>query len=325
MAKQNINQEVIDQLLVEVTGEIAEYLRKDEADLRKAASDESPASPDEESEGSEGPAATAAPSDDDGGSAPAEASAPDDGGGAPPMGDEGSAAPEMSGAPDQAAQGQGDIAPAPTVDGLQAEYMQLDPEALKMHYLACKGALMAQMGAGPEASAPAAPGAQAPAASAPAAPPAAPEASAPMAMAEAVPSGKELPGDESANGGEIEKGKALGKSESAAEIAKLKTDLAKSEADRAAQEEQLLELALKLTAPLRKSIKGVSDLAFIPKEGTPDKKSPAEGLSKNEIVAKLREKSRSVTLKKSDRDKINQFTCGVEGVTVKDIEHLLAE
>lgn len=312
MAKENINQDVLDQLLVEVTGEIAEYLRKDEAALRKAVDEDGAPAPDEESEGSEGPAAPMESSA--GGETPPEMG--DDGMGAPdgsPMMDEASAAPEGT-----AAHEGGEIEPAPSVEGLQSEYMKLDPEALKMHYLACKEALMAQMGAGPEASAPPAPEASV----APPAPPA-PAPAAPAFKAEAVPSGKEMSSEEEANGGEVEKGKALGKSEANAEIVALKQRLAKSEADKSAIEAQALELAVKLTAPLRKSIKGLSDLQFVPKEVSTEKKSPSQGLSKNEIVSKLREKARTETLKKSDRDLINQYTVGM--LDVSKIEYLLVD
>lgn len=303
-----ISAEILDQMMAEVTAEVAEYLQQDVSALRKAVEDDAA---DDESEGSEGPSA---PPDEESSApdagmeaSPGEESAPDS-----PMMDEASAAPEGS-----AAHEGGEIEPAPSVEGLQAEYMKLDPEALQMHYIACKGALMASMGegqpdmgAGPEASAGAPP---------PAAPPPAPEASAPMAMGE-MSAGKEITNTD-ANGGEIEKGKSLGKSEMVAakdaEIASLKDQLKKNE-------EAVIELALQLTKPLRKSVKGLSDLAFIPKTETENPKK-VETLSKSEIVSKLREKSRTPNLKKSDRDLINQFTCGVEGVTVKDIEHLLKE
>lgn len=309
-----ISAEILDQMMAEVTAEVAEFLQQDAGALRKAIDGDDAA--DDESEGSEGPAASPEESSAPEASADeapgAEASMGDE---APaddsPMMDEASAAPEGS-----AAHEGGEIEPAPTVEGLQAEYMKLDPEALKMHYLACKSALMASMGegqpdmgAGPDASAGAPP---------PAAPPAAPEASAPMAMGE-MSAGKEISNTDG-NGGEVEKGK-MGKSEGFAakdaEIASLREQLKKNE-------EAVLELAMQLTKPLRKSVKGLSELAFIPKDA-PEKKSKVETLSKSEIVSKLREKSRTEGLKKSDRDLINKFTCGVEGVTVKDIEHLLTE
>lgn len=307
-----ISAEILDQMMAEVTAEVAEYLQQDVSALRKAAEDDSA---DDESEGSSGPAAppveeSSAP--DAGAAEAAEASAGEDSAPDSPMMDEASAAPEGS-----AAHEGGEIEPAPSVEGLQAEYMKLDPEALQMHYIACKGALMASMGGGQ----PAAPGPEASAgAPPPAAPPPAPEASAaPMAMGE-MSAGKQITNTD-ANGGEVEKGKSLGKSEMAAEkdaeIASLKEQLKKNE-------EAVLELALQLTKPLRKSVKGLSELAFIPKTET-ENKPKVETLSKSEIVSKLREKSRTPNLKKSDRDLINQFTCGVEGVTVKDIEHLLKE
>lgn len=301
-----INEDVLDQLLVEVTDEIAGYLRKDEAALRKAVGDEGPPAPDEESEGSEGPsapAASAGPPDE--GSAPPEASAP-----AP----DAAMAPEAS-APDAGMAPQGDqqaIEPAPSVEALMGEYQKLDPEALKMHYLACKQALMMTMGAGPEASAPQGPppGPQGAPAPAPA-----PEASAPPMQMGEMSAGKSIDLSDGANGGEVKGGK-LGKSEKDIEIEMLKAKLAKND-------EQILELAMKLTAPIRKSVKGLSDLAFIAKEGA-GATSPVASLSKSEIIAKLREKSRDGSLKKSDREKINDFTLGAAGVTVKDIEHLLA-
>src|SRR6185436_7072793 len=308
---EKINENVLDQLLVEVTNEISDYLRKDEADLRKAAGDEGPSPSDEESEGSSGPAApaeSAAPPMDEA-SAPTEASAPAPEA-APEMAPEGSADP-------MAAQGDQAIEPAPSVEALMAEYQKLDPEALRMHYLAAKQALMAAMGAGqPEPSAPMAPEASAPAAPAPMAP----EASAPpMAMKGEMSAGKDM-GDlsDGANGGEMTAGSKLGKSEKDAEIEDLRAKLAKNE-------EQILELAMRLTAPLRKSVKGISELPFITTEGGSVTKTSVEGLSKPEIIAKLREKSRDGSLKKSDREKINAFTLGDTTVTVKDLEHLLAE
>jgi hypothetical protein len=319
----DINKEVLDQLLVEVTGEIAEYLRKDEADLRKAAGDDDDASGADDSEGSSGPSdpvdsgapeASAAPAGPPEGAAPE--GSPDQG---PPM-DDGMGQDPMAGQDP----GQQAIEPAPSVEGLQAEYMKLDPEALKMHYLACKEALMAQMGAGPEASAPMAPpgAAPGPEASATAGPPPPPEASAPAFKGE-LSAGKQLSTSEEANGGAVSKGASLGKSQKDFEIEALKQQLAKNENDLKKQEEELLKLAMRLTAPLRKSYRSLSELQYVDKEGSTEKKSPVEGLSKNEIVTKLRVKARDEQLNKSDRDLINQYTCGV--VDVSKIEHLLVK
>lgn len=302
----SVRQDVIDQMLAEVTADVAEFLNRDVSSLRKAAEDGVEPT-DEESEGSSGPAA------------PAEASAPDDGApdAGPPGPPDGMAPeappmdPSMGAGPD-AGMDQGAIEPAPTVEELQGEYMKLDPEALKMHYMACKQAIMAAMGADAGGGMPPDAGA------APAAPPMAPEASAPPAMKAEVPAGKVIT-ESDGNGGETKKGSALGKSEAEIENAALKQQLKKNEEDFAT-------LALKLIGPsLRKSVKGISEIAFVPKEGDIAGKSKTEGLSKNEIVQKLREKSRNESLKKSDRDLINKYTCGVSGVTVADIEYLLVD
>jgi len=304
--KTTFTTEELDGVIAEISDQVADYLRKDEAALAKAM----PGEPDEESEGSEGPAAPeaseAAPEDEaspaDEGSAPADAAPPAEEGSAPDMG----AAPPEG---DQAGQEQA-IEPAPTVEQLQAEYMNLDPEALKLHYLACKGAIMAAMGGqGSPADAP-----QAPPAAPPAAPPmAAPEASAPPAMKGEMPSTE-------GNGGEIKAGK-LGKSESA-EVAALKAELA-AQADSLAKNEQaLMQLVEMVAKPLRKSVKGISELAFLSKDGQ-EATTAALPLTKSEIMSTLREKAKTdTTLKKSDRDLINKFALGQ--ADAKSIAHLLA-
>lgn len=298
----NINESALDAVLAEVTGEIAEMLRKDEATLAKAA-EKSPVD-DEPAESSEG---TAGPTD------PVEDSKEESESAAPPMAEEASspeqtaaaAAPE--GSPEHEA---GEIEPAPTVEELQGEYAKLDPEALKMHYLACKAAIMAAMG-GNEASAPAAPMA-----------PPAPEmsASAPPTLKGEMEAGKEVKvADEI--GGQMEAGK-MTKSEANAELDALKAQLAAQAEQLKKGEETMLQLAELVTKPLRKSIKGLSDLAFVAKTDETEKKPASAGLSKNEIVGKLRERVRSdEKLTKSDRDLINQYTVG--NVDVSKIEHLL--
>ncbi len=307
--KTKFSPEELDSMLASVTSEVIEFLRKDEAELAKAVKD----APAEESEGSEGPAApeASAPAPDeappadaappmDDGSAPAEAAPPE--GSAPA---DGAPAP----APDAMAQDQA-IEPAPTVEQLQAEYSQLDPEALKLHYLACKGAIMMAMGqAGPEASAPA-PDASAP----PMAPPGgapAPEASAPPAFKAEMGAGKKIDLSDG-NGGEIKAGK-LGKSESDQRIEALELQLKKSE-------QTMLQLVEIVAKPLRKSVKGVSELQFITKEGDAPVAAPSSTMTKAEITSKLREKAKT-TLSKSDRDLMNQFVVGAVDIT--KIEHLL--
>lgn len=308
MPEIKFNKEQLDEMLAAVAVDITEMLKNESAALTKGAKDDAPA---EESEGSEGPAAPEASAPEASGPpAGPEASAPEAGPPAevaPPAGPEASAP-----AP---APGQGEIEPAPTVEQLQAEYSQLDPEQLKMHYLACKGALLASMGggAGPEASAPAGPPAP------PAGPPAGPEASAPpMAMGEK--SGKQVVlGDAKGNGGKIEAGK-MSKSEIEKDekIAKLE----KSQADQTEAVAQLAKVIETVLQPVRKSVKGISDVRFVARTEEP-KVSPVSSLTKKEVTAKLREKARDIKLSKSDKDLISSYTVG--GVDISKIEHLLKD
>lgn len=298
--KTTFTPEELDGVIAEISDQVSEYLRKDEAFLAKAVGDEQ----DEESEGASGPAVPLSDESEEEGSAPAEAPPMDEGSapaeappmdGAPPM-DEGSA--PVDGAPDD-----GTIAPAPTVEELQAEYATLDPEQLKLHFLACKQAIMAAMGGDP-AQAPQ-PAPMAPPGAAPMAPPG-PEASAPPAMKGEMSSAK--------SGGEMSKGKPLGKSEKDLEIDLLREQLAKNE-------EALMALVDLVAKPLRKSVKGISELAFLSKDGG-STESTVPTLTKSEIISVLREKAKSdTTLKKSDRDLITKFTIG--SVDASKIEHLL--
>ena len=292
-----IEKNKLDAMLAEVTHELLAMAEKD-AQLAKAADDDAPA---EESEGSEGPASPDSDGDDDGDKAPPapEASAPAAEASAPPAPEASAPAPEASAPAPGADQA---IQPAPSVEELQAEYAKLDPEALKMHYLACKSALMATMGAdqgapGGEASAPP-----------PAAAPPPPAAGAPMAMGE-MKAGKQLPSSPG-NGGK------LGKSE----------DVEKLEKQLAAQDEALMGLAKvveKLTTPIRKSVKGVSDLKVIGKTDDGSKPSQAASLSKKEVTEKLKERVREGKLSKSDKDLVSKYTVGA--VDLSKIEHLLVD
>lgn len=310
MAKndKNINKAWLDSALSECAVALEGMLKNEQAAIAKSAKDDAPV---EESSGSEGPTAPESSDEPDGDEGPPmdEASAPAEGpaddAGAPP-------APEAS-APDAgAAPGQEQaIAPAPTVEALQAEYSKLDPEALKMHYLAAKSALMAVMGAEQGAGAP--PGAEA---SAPAAPPAAappaPPAGAPMAMGE-MKSGKQVNLTDG-NGGEVEAGK-LGKAEK--EIADLRGQLS-TQTEEVAKLAKAVEVLLQ---PVRKSVKGVSDLKFIGRtEDAPEQ--PAANLSKKEVQSQLRDKVREGKLSKADKELISQYSVGAVDIT--KIQHLLA-
>lgn len=309
MPKIEIEKDQLDAIVAEVGNELVSMLKSEQSALAKAADEDAPA---EESEGSSGPASPPPAEDSapvDEGSAP---EAPPAEGSAPPAADA-AAAPE--GSPEHEA---GEIEPAPTVEQLQAEYAKLPPEDLKMHYLAAKSALMAAMGAEQGAPAPGAP---------PAAPPAppAPEASAPAAP----PMGKKEVKLSDNNGGDEEApatlnhkpgeaGAKLGKSEDTAKIEKLEKQLSE-------QTEAVAQLAKAfqvVTTPIRKSVKGVSDLKFVARTEEP-KAAPVQNLTKKEVTARLRDKVREGKLSKSDRELVSQYTCGVVDVT--KIEHLLAD
>ena len=220
----------------------------------------------------------------------------------------------------------GEISPAPSIEALQAEYEELDDDDLHNHYLACKGAILARMGADEESAedeemleAPEAPEA------APAMDAAPPEAAPAPAMEKA-----DLPMSPSPEPKEPLKAPAavpvpvmkaeMKKSEAAIEIELLKSQLAEAQARSSKQEEAMTKLVDTLQTPMRKSIRGVSELAFIPKS---EMTNNAPKLSKDKAIEKLREKARSEDLKKSDRSLINSYCMG--NVKYEDIAHLLTD
>lgn len=306
MPEIKFEKEWLDSALNQCAAELTDMLKSEQAALAKSATDDAPA---EESEGSEGPASPP-PSDEGEASASPEASAPEAGEASAP--DDASPPAEASAPPAEASAAPGEeqaIEPAPTPEALQAEYAKLDPESLKMHYLAAKAALAAIMGADASAGAP--PEASASPAAPPAAPPA-PPAAAPMAMGE-MKAGKQVNLTDG-NGGEVEAGK-LGKSEKDAEIALLKAQLDE-------QNKALLQLAEVVATPIRKSIKGLSDLKFI-ERSEEVKPSKAATLSKKEVQAVLKEKVRAGKLSKADKELVMQYSVGA--VDIAKIEHLLAD
>lgn len=283
--KTKYTQAQLDEALTSVTAELTEMLQADS--LAKGAKEDAPA---EESEGSAPPAAP----DESPAEESAEASAPPEGS-APPMegSPEGSAPPEASppGAP-PGAEGSPGGEPPETVESLTQKYAamgQQDPEALKMHFLAAKGAITALMGADQSAP-PGAPPAAPPGPPAPAGPP---PGSAPMAMSE-----------------------KMSKSEAEVKLEGLEKQLKEQNQEML----NLVEAVKKLTTPIRKSIKGVSDMKFVAR--TEEKKvSPVAALTKSEITKLLREKVRDGNLSKSDKSLVSQYAVG--GVDVSKIEHLL--
>lgn len=188
---------------------------------------------------------------------------------------------------------------------LMAEYSKLPPEELKMHYLACKEALVQVLGAAGGDPGSAAPPPDA-SAGAPPPPPAAgpppPDAGAggPTLKAE-VPSGNKLSSPGPAIGEN-----PLHKSEVQALNAKL-------DATNAAVDKLVGAVKHVFEAPLRKSIVSVADIA--PTAADPTK------LSREQIRAKLKVVASSPTLAKSDRDLISGYD--LRTVKVDQIAHLL--
>lgn len=280
-----IDKEWLDATLAQCATELQEMLKSDQ--IAKSATSDAPV---EESEGGESPAAPIEESDEDEGGegAPDEASPEQSAAAAAPEG-----SPEHEG---------GEIEPAPSVEQLQSEYVQLgqqDPEALKQHYLACKSALMALMGAdqGQDAGSP--PPAASPA---PAGPPASsppPTGGAPMAMSERAP----------------RKVEDLGKAERA-ELDSLRKQLEE-------QDKALLQLVEVVATPIRKSVKGLSDLRFIDRTGEKEEQ-PARGpLTKKEVQGRLCARIREGKLSKADKELVVRYNAGT--VDLSKIEHLIAD
>lgn len=283
-----IEKDKLDQMLIDVSNELAEMLKAEQSELAKSAEDDEPG---ESSEGSQPPTEADGSAE---GSPTAEGSAPPPMAAAPPA--EASAPPPEASAPapDQAG---GDIAPAPTVEGLQAEYAQLDPESLKMHYLACKSALMAVMGADQQGSA----GAPPPEASAPAGGPPPPAAAPPMAPP------------------------MMGKSES---VSKSLKDpdieaLKKQVADQEVAIGHFVKVMETAMTPVRKSVKNASDMRFIGRTGDESSNEEQPRLTKSQVQTKLSSKISEGKLSKNDKELIYQYNIGK--VSVDSIAHLLKD
>lgn len=319
--KKTIDDKQLQSILSEVTSELDTMMKAEMEKLAKARPGEettgegedskSKTDPKGESTSKKDPAPAEAASGDSAGSdsagsdsappaADASASSADAGGSAPPADASAGGADPGSASADPAAQG-GPIDP----QALVAEYAQLPPEDLKMHYLACKEALVQVMGAaaGAPGADPSAAGAPPPDASASAGPPAA-AASAPAPGADPtaptlkseVPSGNKLSSPGPANG---------------------ENPLNKAEQDVAALKEQvgILTKAVKkvFEAPLRKSITSVADL------GAPAT-APVASMSRETIRAKLKNVNLA-PLSKADRELIAGYDLGT--VKADQVAHLL--
>jgi len=207
-----------------------------------------------------------------------------------------SAGPAPAPSADPAAPGAegGEEAPE-TVETLTAKYDGLEESELKMHYLAAKAALMKKM----QSAAPA------PGASPSAAPPMAPSPSASPAPAPA-PAMKAEIAAAPANGGQMLKSEQ-------AEVA-----LAKAQVEQLSQQFQVLARAVELLAqPQRKAITGINQGFLAKTEESTNK--PA--MTKDQVLAKLKNRVSDPSLSKSDRNLINKYSVG--SIDVSQIEHLL--
>lgn len=308
----------LESILAEVERDLAVVLKSEQDKLQKAqedgdGDDKGSAPP---SDGGSDDASASAPPSDDSGSAPPEASSPDASAGGPPPADAASASADPAAA-------DGSAGPM-DMDSLKAEYASLPPEELKMHYLACKQALLEVMqqgagaGASPDPSAPpgASPspdagspppgppaGAASPSPSAPPGPPAAPMSPSPSPD-QPPPAMKGEMKASPANGGGKPK-MAKSEDEKDAKIADLE------------QQVTLLAKAvdLALATPQRKAVTSVGFLAK-----TEDKPADKQ-LSRDDIKARLSEVAKRPNLAKSDRDLINKFCVGTADASA--IAHLL--
>jgi len=308
--KIEIEQEDLDKLIEEVATELNGMLKSQSEELAKNLP---PNAENPGAEQSEGSASASPMSEDSSASSPPEMSSASSGSESSSDGSSGSESTSDSsestgdhmepGHDEHQEEAQAAIEPAPTVEGLMAEYAKLPPEEMQMHYEAVKAAMMQMAGAAGQQPQ-AAPPAPAPA---PQMPP--PE----MAMK------AEMPASEG-SGGQMSKGKPMKKSEEQLKLETLETELSAMKAERDALDKELVKLVDVLERPIRKSIKSVAELDYVAKE---EKASPAASMSKQEVTQKLREKVRQGNLKKSDREAIEGFYCG--SVDVSKVEHLLTE
>lgn len=222
----------------------------------------------------------------------------------PPKPEEGETS--ATGKDEEAGQEQGEPAgqeEAATPEVLQEEYSKLPPEELKMHFIACKAALMAVMGS--EEKAP----------------------TQEVAGGEQAAQGMPPAGEEDMKVAKSEKNIALSSDiiarlekaeKGVAEVEKLRKSIAEKDATIAALEEHIGKVASsfqKLVTHqqvMRKSVAGVN---FVQKPGTESVSSNAvdvSKLSKAEVVEKLKGVTASDKLSKSDREVINRFVVGTD-------------
>lgn len=194
-----------------------------------------------------------------------------------------------------------------TTEALAAEYSKLPPEELKIHFIACKEALMAVLGGDGDGNEVPPEGQE----QAPAAAPPAEASSAPMA-----------PGMGKSEFDSPERKEGISKSEVDiaslfAEIETLKKGLRDKEEHITKMETTFGEAAVGLKKLIERGSgmrKSIASTAFTPKPGSeaanPDK-IDVSSLSRTEVLSKLKDVTATNTsLTKSDRDQINQYVFG---------------
>ena len=219
-------------------------------------------------------------------------------GGAPPPEEGGAPPPEEGGAPGQISQAD--------IEALAAEYASLPPEELEVHAMAIDAALQMVMGGG-GAPPPGAEGGAPPPPPGGGAPP--PPGGAPMAMSE-----YKIKEDLKKTEAEIEK-KVLKKYEEQQAESDKRFEMLQSQVAGLVK-----ALDIVSGSPMRKAI---TDMSHISKPGS--EISPEEAvrsLSKSDIDKRLTERTRDRSMKKSDRELVNQYYAGE--VSVEGISHLLS-
>jgi hypothetical protein len=313
MTPNKLNKSQLNKLLEQVTNDVAIMLKSDTEETTLSKAD-----PGEETTAETTPdgSATDGPPGEESSASPEDTGAPE--GSAPPM----------DGGPDGSQDPATDAGATP--EALQAEYMKLPPEELKMHLMAAHAALMAMesQGGGPEAGGPEA-SAGPPGPDASAGPPPGPEASAggPPPGAGGPPPG--IGKGEISTGTPNDNNGGMAKSQMS-EISKLRKSIKEKDEQLAKQELALTDTVKAITDMITKRQvmrKSVSGISYISKPGTTEK--PAEkaavdprSLTKSQVMEKLNKVTASTKLAKSDREIINKFVVGSAGID--DIAKYLA-
>lgn len=207
----------------------------------------------------------------------------------------------------------GEIHPAASHEALQAEYAKLSDEELHMHLAAAHAAAAARFGSDgmddgqSDAAAPAPDMGSAPAA---------PDMAMKAEMKQEGSKERAIGGQMAAmkSEGEAKVGETLKKSESELKLEALE----KKFQDQSKAFEALLGY---VTAPVRKSIKNLSELKFLDRNDGEAAAEVKKTYTKQEIAQTLRDKAK--TLSKSDRDLVTGYYEG--RIEFGKIEHLLNE